>query len=118
MDEKSRKSTQFKLSVINGFKRTSLKRFSNLAKLPKENLVINISKRYTRETKSMLKLKNQLEEIEIIIKKIKVATLCSRATEIFPRYANKNSQFFLISDPLKCPRFETKSLNRLHFLRY
>ncbi|KAI9579799.1 hypothetical protein GQX74_000587 [Glossina fuscipes] len=85
MDEKSRKSTQFKLSVIMGFKRTSLKRFSNLAKLPKENVVVNISKRYTRETKSMLKLKEQLEEIEIIIKKIKVATLCSRATEIFPR---------------------------------
>uniref|UniRef100_A0A1A9WFL9 Uncharacterized protein n=1 Tax=Glossina brevipalpis TaxID=37001 RepID=A0A1A9WFL9_9MUSC len=85
MDEKSRKSTQLKLAVLMDFRRTSLKRFSNTVKAPKESLVINIAKRYTRETKSMLKLKNQLEEIETIIKQIKVATLCSRATEIFPR---------------------------------
>lgn len=42
-------------------------------------------RRYVRETKSMLNLKAQFEEIEEIIKKIKMATLCSQEKDIYPR---------------------------------
>lgn len=42
-------------------------------------------RRYVRETKSMLSLKEQFEKIEEIIKKIQIATLCSKEKDIYPR---------------------------------
>lgn len=85
MEEKSRKSVQLKMQTIVGFKKFSPKQSQAKSAKPAD-LVVDMSKRYTRETKSMLKLKNQLEDIESVIKQIKMATLCSKAREIFPRY--------------------------------
>ncbi|XP_030559272.1 uncharacterized protein LOC115761611 [Drosophila novamexicana] len=42
-------------------------------------------KRYLRETRNMLLLKNVLKVVEEIIKEVKFGTLCSQAREIYPR---------------------------------
>lgn len=85
LDEKSRKALQQRIQVINAHKAGRSSKPTGL-KAPKEGeQQPHFSKRYTRETASMLKLKAQLEEIENVIKKIKMETLCSKATEIFPR---------------------------------
>ncbi|XP_023298673.2 uncharacterized protein LOC111681180 [Lucilia cuprina] len=96
LEEKSRKSAQQKIQTVAGFKKIAPKQVQ--AKTSKAaDLVVNVSKRYTRETKSMLKLKNQLEDIESVIKQIKMATLCSKAREIFPRFQSQvESNFKLI----------------------
>lgn len=84
MEEKSRKSVQRKIKTVVGFRKIAPKQ--NHVKTSKaEQLVVNASKRYTRETKSMLVLKSQLEDIESVIKQIKMATLCFKAKDIFPR---------------------------------
>ncbi|XP_065354589.1 uncharacterized protein LOC135949058 [Calliphora vicina] len=96
LEEKSRKSAQLKIQTVAGFKRIAPKQMQAKTSKPAD-LVVNISKRYTRETKSMLKLKNQLEDIESVIKQIKMATLCSKAKEIFPRIQSQvESNFKLI----------------------
>ncbi|XP_073819510.1 uncharacterized protein [Musca autumnalis] len=85
MEDKSRKSAQIKLDSISGLNDSEF-RPPGQAKGPKPpELVVNMAKHYTRETKSMLSLQHELETIEKVIKQIKEATLCSRATEIFPR---------------------------------
>lgn len=83
---RTRQSAQTKIQTIASFRKVAPK--SIQVKTAKD-LVVDISKRYTRETKSMLKLKNNLEEIESVIKQIKMATLCSHAKEIFPRCVHK-----------------------------
>lgn len=88
MNEKMRRNNQQKMQSLTGFKiqKSTAKLNVNTYKTIKEpEFIIDISKRYTRETKSLLKLKSQLEDIETIIKKIKMETLCSKATEIYPR---------------------------------
>lgn len=85
LDEKSRKTLQVRVQMINANKLGRTSKPIGL-KTPKEaEQQPNFAKRYTRETASMLKLKSQLEEIENVIKKIKMETLCSKSTEIFPR---------------------------------
>jgi len=42
-------------------------------------------KRYDRETASMMELKNQVEDVEKVMKLIKNATSCAKSLEVFPR---------------------------------
>lgn len=46
---------------------------------------VNNFRKYVRETNSMIRLQNQLNNVERTIKKIRFVTLCSRAREIYPR---------------------------------
>ncbi|XP_005187107.2 uncharacterized protein LOC101888436 [Musca domestica] len=84
MEDKSRKSAQIKLENLTSFNESDVKPGQPKGPKPPE-LVVNMAKHYTRETKSMLSLQHELESIEAVIKQIKEATLCSKATEIFPR---------------------------------
>uniref|UniRef100_A0A1I8MMF5 DUF4200 domain-containing protein n=1 Tax=Musca domestica TaxID=7370 RepID=A0A1I8MMF5_MUSDO len=84
MEDKSRKSAQIKLENLTSFNESDAKPGQPKGPKPPE-LVVNMAKHYTRETKSMLSLQHELESIEAVIKQIKEATLCSKATEIFPR---------------------------------
>ncbi|KAM7361458.1 LOW QUALITY PROTEIN: uncharacterized protein ACRADG_012075 [Cochliomyia hominivorax] len=83
LEEKSRKSALLKVQTIAGFRKVPSKQVpTKTSKAP--DLVLNMSKR-------------QLEDIETVIKQIKMATLCSKAREIFPRIKSQvDSNFKLI----------------------
>lgn len=88
MEKKSRQRSQAKIQALIALRKVTTKALQG--KAPKD-LVVDISKRFTRETKSMINLRNNLEDIESVIKQIKMATLCSHAKEIFPRYPHTHS---------------------------
>lgn len=82
MEDKVRRGTHQKIKTVAAFNKITPK---IQVKSKTADLVVNASKRYARETQSMLKLKTHLEKVESTIKKIKMATLCSTAKQIFPR---------------------------------
>uniref|UniRef100_A0A1I8NS64 Uncharacterized protein n=1 Tax=Stomoxys calcitrans TaxID=35570 RepID=A0A1I8NS64_STOCA len=88
MQDLFRKQTQIKLQNISSYKKSSP--HPDQSKVAKaQQFVINMSKHYARETKSMLVLKNELESIETVINQIKIVTLCSHARDIFPRFRSQ-----------------------------
>lgn len=86
LEERVRRNVASKLQMMQTYKKKAEQRQADLRKLQnKGEGIIDYSKRYVRETPSMLNLKWEVEAIEIIIKRVKFATLCSKATEVYPR---------------------------------
>ncbi|XP_054726180.1 uncharacterized protein LOC129236032 [Anastrepha obliqua] len=83
MEDKSRKNMQAKLQTMSQYRRDAKVSAPKLSSKPPDP--ISKSKRYVRETTSMIVLKKELQVIEAAIKRVKFATLCSQAKEIYPR---------------------------------
>ncbi|XP_017874690.1 PREDICTED: uncharacterized protein LOC108621717 [Drosophila arizonae] len=88
LEDKSRKNLQEKLQMMASFK--SIRPASPLALTTHAKPKVEIppsanSKRYVRETRSMVVLKLVLKSVEKTIEEIKFVTLCSQAREIYPR---------------------------------
>ncbi|XP_055851175.1 uncharacterized protein LOC129915587 [Episyrphus balteatus] len=86
LEDKARRNISSKLQWVQNYKKRAQQRQADLRKLQaKGEGTINYFKRYVRETPSMMELKWELESIETTIKRVKFATLCSKATEVYPR---------------------------------
>lgn len=88
LEDKSRKNLQEKLKMMAAFK--NVRPITPLALTAHGKLKVEIppsanSKRYVRETRSMLVLKLVLKSVEKTIEEVKFVTLCSQAREIYPR---------------------------------
>lgn len=82
MDERSRKTSRISLAECTKYRKIFLKPAKD-NKLHGDT--IRKVSRYVRESKSMLALKAKFEEIEEIIKKIKIATISSAEKDIYSR---------------------------------
>lgn len=82
-DESERKQRQSKRMWVTEMNRVSVQahRASNMQV---NKPLLSWKKRYVRETSSMLKMKNQLMEMEKKIRQLQEATLCSRPETIYP----------------------------------
>lgn len=88
LEDKSRKSLHAKLQMLSSYK--NIRPLSSLVPStrakPQEEIAASADpKRYLRETRSMVVLKLVLKSVEKTIEEVKFVTLCSQATEIYPR---------------------------------
>lgn len=90
IDEKSRKRIQSSIQQCSSFDKLNAGH-AVIAREPKKEseMYLRIERRYERETKSLMNLKNELEQIEGTVKKIKYATLCLQAKDVYPRYVQE-----------------------------
>ncbi|KAH8417086.1 hypothetical protein KR222_002897, partial [Zaprionus bogoriensis] len=77
---------------------------------------------YTRQTKSMTELKEELERIEGTIKELKYVTLCSQAKEIFPRWVHMvhgtggTPNLYFVYDPFHSIRQQLENNRNLTYV--
>uniref|UniRef100_A0A1A9WFM0 Uncharacterized protein n=1 Tax=Glossina brevipalpis TaxID=37001 RepID=A0A1A9WFM0_9MUSC len=85
-ERKARKALHMKVQSIGGYKNLLKKGASTGYKAKKAELYFDWGKHYERNTKSMMALKYDLEEIEKSIAKVQERTLCSRPKFIYPTF--------------------------------
>ncbi|XP_055908794.1 uncharacterized protein LOC129943400 [Eupeodes corollae] len=122
LEDKARRNIASKLQWVQNYKKRAQQRHSDLRKLQaKGEGSVNYFKRYVRETPSMLELKCELESIEATIKRVKFATLCSKATEVYPRIKKQiddNQRLHKILDgDMVVHQFTEKKLERADVMR-
>lgn len=88
LEEKARKSLLAKVQMSASLYQPNRDHISGAGYKKSINEVISDSansKRYVRDTRSMVILKHVLKVVESTIKEVKFVTLCSQAREIYPR---------------------------------